>query len=237
MLRRNVSLPRRLPYTFSRDMHSLCLPPYVFLRMCIPCLTPFSNVPMHSDRYNNCSLRVPWVAKEKPSSNGARGEPGKLEGTSLPLFLILGEQKAGTTFLRMLLDQHPRLRAGLGLYGRPAGETHYFDKAMRGQFIPQEPAAMAKAYAEYFAIQAEDMDDEDTMPFGFDTSPSYLAWQEAVPLYVSSWLARTAPLLRSHNDEYFNKGSVTFVRHISSLNSIPYQHCIGGCPRYFHGRS
>jgi len=149
---------------------------------------------MHSNSYNNCSLRVPWVAQE---SNGARGEPGKLIATSLPLFLIIGEQKTGTTFLRMLLDQHPRLRAGMGLYGRPAGETHYFDMAVRRRFIPQEPAAMAKAYAEYFAIQAEDLDDEDAMPFGFDTSPSYLAWQEAVPLYVCSWLARTLLLLHS----------------------------------------
>ena len=148
------------------------------LIVCIPCLILLSLVSVHPDRYNNCSLRVPWV--------GARSEPGKLVGTSLPLFLIIGEQKAGTTFLRMLLDQHPRLRAGMGLYGKPAGETHYFDHAMRRRFIPQEPAPMAKAYAEYFAIQMEDMQDEDTMPFGFDTSPSYLAWQEAIPLYVPS---------------------------------------------------
>lgn len=121
------------------------------------------------------------MAKE---SNAARGESDELVGTSLPLFLIIGEQKAGTTFLRMLLDQHPRLRAGMGLYGKPAGETHYFDIALRRRFIPQEPAVMAKAYAEYFAIQAEDMQNEDTIPFGFDTSPSYLAWQEAIPLYV-----------------------------------------------------
>jgi len=147
------------------------------------CSVPHSILPVfvHLDRYKNCSLTVPWVAKE---SNGARGEPGMLVWTSLPLFLIIGEQKAGTTFLRMLLNQHPRLRAGMGLYGRPAGETHYFDHAMRRRFIPQEPAAMANAYAEYFAIQAEDLHDEDMMPFGFDTSPSYLAWQEAIPLYV-----------------------------------------------------
>lgn len=44
---------------------------------------------------------------------------------------------------------------------------------------------MAEVYAEYFPIHAGDMRDEDTIPFGFDTSPSYLAWQEAVPLYVS----------------------------------------------------
>lgn len=49
---------------------------------------------------------------------------------------------------------------------------------------------MAKAYAEYFALQDDDMHDEDSMPFGFDTSPSYFAWSEAVPLYVPNplWL-------------------------------------------------
>ena len=55
---------------------------------------------------SNCSLSIPYV----PSADG------KSVGTH-PLFLVIGEQKGGTTFLRALLKQHPQLRPGTGLFG------------------------------------------------------------------------------------------------------------------------
>ena len=41
-----------------------------------------------------------------------------VDNASLPLFVIAGVQKGGTTFLRMLLSQHPMLSAGRDLKGR-----------------------------------------------------------------------------------------------------------------------
>ena len=122
---------------------------------------------------SNCSTDVPWVAS-----------PDMPRGHSLPLFSILGEQKAGTTYLRMLLHQHPRLRAGTGLYGMPAGEPHFFDKGIRYRYVSREPSEMAKTYADYFLVRIPRSGDAERMAFGFDTTPSYLSWPQAIPWYV-----------------------------------------------------
>jgi hypothetical protein len=123
---------------------------------------------------SNCSMDVPWVAS-----------PGTALGHSLPLFQILGEQKAGTTYLRMLLHQHPRLQAGTGLYGMTAGEPHFFDEGIRYRYVSSEPFEMARAYADYFLVHTHTRSgDAERMAFGFDTTPSYLSWPRAIPWYV-----------------------------------------------------
>ena len=43
----------------------------------------------------------------------------------LPLFLVIGAQKAGTTFYRHLLNLHPALQSSRGMEGNPGGETHF----------------------------------------------------------------------------------------------------------------
>lgn len=121
-----------------------------------------------------------------------------MQRTSLPLFIIVGEQKCGTTFLRALLGQHPLLRPGTGIYGKEVngaatrwaplcflrrlticvqnGETHFFDWGMMLHKVHHIPEVMMQSYARYFTSRI----DEDAV-FGFDTSPSYLAWPDEIP--------------------------------------------------------
>ena len=67
-----------------------------------------------------------------------RGGPGGtrvvplVANSSLPLFVIAGVQKGGTTFLRKLMNAHPMLSAGRGLSGKCEGEIHFFDMHMPG---------------------------------------------------------------------------------------------------------
>mmetsp|Transcript_52363 Transcript_52363/g.145628 ORF Transcript_52363/g.145628 Transcript_52363/m.145628 type:complete len:164 (-) Transcript_52363:3-494(-) len=41
--------------------------------------------------------------------------------------MIIGAQKAGTTFLHEMLDDHPMLDSGRGYVGRCHGEVHFWD--------------------------------------------------------------------------------------------------------------
>jgi len=54
-----------------------------------------------------------------------RNERGEV--STLPLFIVIGAQKCGTTFLRSALSQHPMLNAARGYRGRCGGEVHFFD--------------------------------------------------------------------------------------------------------------
>ena len=47
--------------------------------------------------------------------------------STLPLFVVIGAQKCGTTFLRTSLAQHPLLTPARGYRLRCGGEVHYFD--------------------------------------------------------------------------------------------------------------
>ena len=48
----------------------------------------------------------------------------------LPKLLVIGAQKAGTTYLRHLLASHPDLRTVCDSDGDP-GEAHFFDNNLR----------------------------------------------------------------------------------------------------------
>jgi hypothetical protein len=72
-----------------------------------------------------------WAQKGSPHGDAlhnpavALGESGDVR--HLPFFAICGAQKAGTTYLRWLLVQHPLLESGDGLHGETRGEPHFFD--------------------------------------------------------------------------------------------------------------
>lgn len=70
-----------------------------------------------------------WVQLGTPHGDAWRS-PAVIRGNAvfhLPYFVIGGAQKAGTTFLRWLLVQHPLLESGDGLHGEARGEPHFFD--------------------------------------------------------------------------------------------------------------
>ena len=48
---------------------------------------------------------------------------------ALPVLVVAGAQKSGTTFLRAVLNEHPMLDAGRGVTGRCGGEIHALDGA------------------------------------------------------------------------------------------------------------
>jgi hypothetical protein len=107
---------------------------------------------------------------------------------SLPLFLIIGEQKTGTTFLRYLLSQHALLQPGNGFFGYANGEPHFFDWAIEVKGIQETPAAMAEAYSRHFTSSVAGV-------FHFDTSPSYLSWPGPVPRRVRAVMGPHAKLV------------------------------------------
>ena len=61
--------------------------------------------------------------------------------STLPLFVVIGAQKCGTTFLRTSLAQHPLLTPARGYRLRCGGEVHFFDYRAGG--VAKDAAARA----------------------------------------------------------------------------------------------
>jgi len=68
-----------------------------------------------------------------------------------------------------------------------ADEVHYFTTGIRQRHIPTDSVSLAEAYADYFTVPwngsststraAGDDGGDPGIPFGFDTTPSILAWR------------------------------------------------------------
>ena len=124
---------------------------------------------------------------------------------TLPLFYIAGEQKCGTTFLRALLVQHPKLVSSYGLYGKFEGETHFFDHRIykedeinstnidyfSGLYAAYNPVRFGKftevkhninkiekATSMKMEMLVERSNFYSKQIFTFDTSPSYFTWPQ-----------------------------------------------------------
>jgi hypothetical protein len=59
------------------------------------------------------------------------------KNTGLPPLVVIGFQKAGTTYLRQLLSAHPELRTtcGRSKYGSEPSEVHYFDRLTQDEVL------------------------------------------------------------------------------------------------------
>ena len=86
-----------------------------------------------------------WYDDDSAGRTATRVVP-LVRNTSLPLFVVVGAAKAGTTFFRSVLNTHPMLTSGTGSNNQCGGETHFFDEhACRREAAP--PADIAAEYA------------------------------------------------------------------------------------------
>jgi hypothetical protein len=131
----------------------------------------------------------------------------------LPYFSVIGAQKAGTTYLRWLLVQHPNLESGDGLHGETRGEPHFFDW---GYPDGASTAEVARKYSKMFHRPRALFNGSVAY---FDTTPAYVVELE-VPGRVHALLPgmRLIVIIRDPTDRYRSELQVTiFVAPISSL--------------------
>jgi hypothetical protein len=93
----------------------------------------------HLDEMLNCCLMtrnnvIPgaYGQRELPEDNRTA-----TKNTGLPPLVVIGFQKAGTTYLRYLLSAHPELRTtcGRSKFGNEPSEVHYFDRLTQSEVL------------------------------------------------------------------------------------------------------
>ena len=126
---------------------------------------------------------LPLVLRsESESATGAGGPIEKFLADSLPYFFIIGSQKGGTTLLKRLLAQHPRL-------GTHRGEGRYWGWP-RLSPLRNTPDAYAQKFVS--VVQAASAADRQHLyPIFFDHTPNYLVSPFA-PAQLSHLLPRSA---------------------------------------------
>jgi len=93
----------------------------------------------HLDEMLNCCLMT--RSNVLPGTYGQRelpeDTPAATKNTGLPPLVVIGFQKAGTTYLRSLLASHPELRTtcGRSKYGNEPSEVHYFDRLTQSEVL------------------------------------------------------------------------------------------------------
>ena len=179
----------------------------------------------HHDEFQSWSA---WADKGSPHGQLQHGPAVALSNervNHLPFFIIGGAQKAGTTYLRFLLDQHPFLESGDGLHGEARGEPHFFDWAYPGKAASK--SVVASTYSKYFHISRRQFSAVNGSVLFFDTTPAYLV-EDAVPGRVKSLLPemRLLFIVRDPTDRYRSELQMEICR--ARFGQISNQYHIHG---------
>jgi len=161
---------------------------------------------------------------------GASGKEGG-SVTHLPFFSIIGAQKAGTTYLRWLLVQHPLLESGDGLHGEARGEPHFFDWGYPVGANPDH-AAVAKKYAKMFHASSETFfqrrsGNVNGSALYFDTTPAYIVETSTVPARLHSLLPRMKliAIVRDPTDRYRSELQMEICRaRLGQISDMFHRH-------------
>lgn len=197
-----------------------------------------------------------WVAAGAPhgdlSAGAAVASSSDIGGGQvhhLPYFSILGAQKAGTTYLRWVLVQHPYLASGDGLHGEANGEPHFFDWGYPA-VKKTDVAAVAAKYAAMFHGTAAKFHDGLVLdlaaasspgspgsprsgnPGGgtalyFDTTPAYLVELDTVPERLHALLPKLklVAIVRDPTDRYRSEFQMEVCRaRYGTISDMYHQH-------------
>ena len=150
-----------------------------------------------------------WVQLGTPHGDAWRS-PAVARGSEvfhLPYFIIGGAQKAGTTFLRWLLVQHPLLESGDGLHGEARGEPHFFDWGYPSS-AASTTLAVATKYSRSFHLAEREFDSRNRSTLFFDTTPAYMVETDSERTSVPGRLQALLPniklifIVREPTDRY-----------------------------------
>jgi len=170
---------------------------------------------------------------------------GKDQVHHLPYFSVVGAQKAGTTYLRFILVQHPQLASGDGLHGEANGEPHFFDWGYPGA-QSSSTAAVATKYAAMFhsstaKFNRQELADSSSVSFGssqgvigsggntlyFDTTPAYLVELKTVPARMHRLVPhiKLVAIVRDPTDRYRSEFQMEVCRaRFNAISDIYHQH-------------